>query len=360
MMKNYYIIILLIFVSTSILAQKKVSVERYKNIAMDIRDGNMQSVKDILKDGYSVEPPSDFEFSLLTAAVMFDQITIAQYLIDNGADVNYENGSGIEKTSVLGYAMLAEYPLEYVKLLLKNGANPNYKEASGLYIIDKAFNTRDNRIIFALLNAGANVNNTTYIEDYKYSTLGLLLSLHYDYSAVKLLIDAGADVNSKIYYPPENITISVLDFAEYINQNSDIVKLLKSNGAKNLYNSNSSSSTKYMSLNNIFSYIGGTNTTNASKNYSSSYNSDDYSSIDLEIRTFNLDKSNYCNGSCDRYVITFNQDVDGPNEWDLSKNQIYVFRKHNGEWHSSSSLIGSYIAHDKNDVEKWAIKKYSN
>ncbi len=75
---------------------------------------------------------------------------------------------------------------------------------------------------------------------------------------------------------------------------------------------------------------------------------------------FSLDKSNYCNGSCDRYVITFNQDIDGANEWDLSKNQIYVYRKHNGEWHSSSSLTTSYIARDKSDVEKWAIKKYSN
>ncbi len=359
-MKNYYILILLICVSvTHLLAQKKVSVEEYKSIAMDIRDNDAESVKNLVKDGYSLEPPSDFEFSLLTAAVMFDQLTIAQYLIDNGADVNYENGSGIEKTSVLGYAMLTEYPLEYVKLLLKNGANPNYKEASGVYMIDKAFSLKDNRIIFALLNAGANINNTTYIDGCKYSTIGLLLSLHYDYSAVKLLIDAGADVNSKIYYS-ENITISVLDFAEYININSDIVKLLKSSGAKNLYNSNSSSSTKYLSLNNIFSYIGGTNTTNASKDYSNSYNSNKYTNTNLEIVVFSLDKSNYCNGSCDRYIITFNQDVAGPNEWDLKKNQIYVYRKHNGEWHSSSSLIASYIAHDKDDVEKWAIEKYSN
>ena len=98
-------------------------------------------------------------------------------------------------------------------------------------------------------------------------------------------------------------------------------------------------------------------------NYSINENEDNNTTsnnntIVLKIVSFNLDKSNYCNGSCDRYIITFNQNVNGPNEWDLKKSQIYVYKKHNGEWHSSSSLIGSYIAHDKNKVKDWAVNKY--
>ena len=93
---------------------------------------------------------------------------------------------------------------------------------------------------------------------------------------------------------------------------------------------------------------------NTINNYSNSNNS-----VALTVKSIKLDKSNYCNGSCDRYIISFNQDVKGLGGWGLSANQFYVYKKHNGEWHSSSSLIGSYISHDKSKVESWAKKKYS-
>jgi len=355
-MKKIITTVVLTCFMISSFSQKSATISKYKEIASYINYGNIQEVKNFVNSGYSVKPPSDFEFSLLTVAIMYKQLIIAQYLIDSGADVNFENGSGKEKSSVLGYAFNIDNPYDYIKLLLQNGANPNYKEASGLYVIDKAFNTKNNNIILLLLNAGANVNNYTYIENIKYSSLGLLLSLHYDYTAVKMLIEKKADVNSKIYYSSKNITISVLDFAEYINKNSDIVKLLKANGAKNYYNTNSTSSNRYLSLNSIFSYIGTSNTSGASKNYSSSYNP--RNNTTLEIIGYYLDKSNFCNGSCDRYIISFNKEVNGPNEWNLNKNQIYVYLKHNGEWHSSSSLTGSYIARNKNKVKDWAINKY--
>ncbi len=356
-MKKIFSLIILVYLFSVAFSQKHTTIEKYKEVAGYIRYDNMAEVKKYVNLGYLVSPPVDFKFSLLTVSVMYERYEIAQYLIDNGANPNFENGEGSDKTSVLGFALNLDNPYNAVKILLKNGANPNYQEASGLYMIEKSFNSKNNNVIKLLLNAGASANNITYIENIKYSSLGLLLSLHYDYTAVKLMIEAGANVNSKIFNSSKNIKISVLDFAEYINNNSGVVSLLKKSGAKNYYNANSSSSTKYASLNSIFSYIGATNTSNSNSNTIS------YSENDIQIPTitsFSLDKSNFCNGNCNRYIITFNKVViGGGSSWELKKNQIYVYKKHNGEWHSSSSLIGSYISHDKSKVESWAKKKYS-
>ena len=358
-MKKSFIIFLLLLTFVGLFAQKNTTIEKYKEVAGYIQSGDFEQVKIYVNTGYSIKPPSGFLFSILTVAIFTEQLTIAQYLIDNGADVNYENGSGNDKTSVLGYALNLDTPTEAVKLLLKNGANPNYKESSGFYMLDKAFGSKNNTVISLLINAGANVNNKTYIEGITYSSLCLLLSLHYDYTAVKLMLDAGAELNSKIYYSTKSITLSVLDFAEYIDDSSDIVKLLKSKGANNYYKASSTSSTKYLSLNNIFSYIGNSNRTAESSSKSGSYNSNKYQN--LEIVGFYLNKTNYCNGDCDRYIISFNKEINNSGTWNIKKNQIYVYKKHNGEWYSSSSnfMNTTYIAHDKNEVMKWALKKYS-
>lgn len=244
---------------------KIASYEDYQGFAKNVKDGNFERVKEFVEKGYSLQPPSDFGYTVLVAAVNYlpFRSDIFNYLIENGADVNYINKDR-SNTTALSFA-INKNNTEAVKLLLENGANPNNEENSkefrgGLGLLEKAImSDKDKReIIKLLVNAGANVNNTTsYPERGKFSTLGLSLEVGKDYEIIKMLIEAGANVNGSIVLETGNTSQegSILDFAETKYPNSSIVTLLKSNGARSILNNQTPK--KYITLGdvmNVFSH----------------------------------------------------------------------------------------------------------
>jgi ankyrin repeat protein len=249
--------------------KKMLNTAGYRKLAKASAQGNFDHVKKIMGQGYSPKPPQGINASALTGAIAYNHLKIARLLLDNGADANFENDLGESSTTVLGFALNLDNPYDAVKMLLNEGADPNYCENGETYLIDKAINKKNNDVIQLLINAGANVDKTSYISPpgVYYPTLGLLLSMHFDYDAAKMLIDAGADINAKIRYPSENLILSVLDFAEGIDRHSDIVTLLKRSGAKNYYVKNQ---TQYITIGDIFNFLG-SNTSTSSSSSKDSY-----------------------------------------------------------------------------------------
>lgn len=244
--------------------EKLASTEEFRELGKNVKEGNLNEIIKFVENGYSFQPPSDFGFSILTYAVNYLPFRkdIFKYLVDNGADVNYIN----ENTTTALSAAINKNNTEAVKMLLESGANPNFREdwtkeniSKGMALLEKAImsDTDKKAIIKLLIDAGANVNNSTIDNSYGiFTTLGFAIGkaldrVNPDYELIKLLIDAGADVNGKVTLTGGNSTNSgtILDYVETKNPNSPIVTILKNAGAKSS-NANSTSK-KYITIGDI-------------------------------------------------------------------------------------------------------------
>ncbi|XP_062568316.1 uncharacterized protein LOC134230492, partial [Saccostrea cucullata] len=153
------------------------------------RGGHMSIVKELLGAGADVNLQGKND-TPLTAACNFGDESIVKELIGAGADVNLEVDNDTPMTAACkgGYESI-------VKELLRAGAHVNsHSELNNplTAAINAAANGEDISIMMDLIKAGANVN----IEGmFKTPLIGACEGGHL--SAVKQLLDAGADVNLK-------------------------------------------------------------------------------------------------------------------------------------------------------------------
>jgi hypothetical protein len=94
--------------------------ERTKNYFMTLKllIEHGAAVNNVYRDTDLVENFADIEYTLLELACEHNKFDIAQLLLDNGADVNANNGCAL-------YNCYKNNNLEMAKWLLKNGANAN-------------------------------------------------------------------------------------------------------------------------------------------------------------------------------------------------------------------------------------------
>ena len=184
----------------------------------------IRNIKEILEgDAYK-----DYKFDLnkikdsegktpLSNACYNDNIEVAKFLIEHGADVNSKDRDWY---TPLYWACYKEN-IELVKLLLEQGADVDSKNKKGetpLYWACKKGNTE---IVKLLLEHGADVN----IKD-KYVDTPLYWACVKNHTEVaKVLIGHGADVNSE-----NNYGVSPLSWA-CRNNNIELVKFLIEHGA---------------------------------------------------------------------------------------------------------------------------------
>jgi hypothetical protein len=122
-------------------------------------------IVNLIQDGANVNQINKVRQTPLIAAIDSGNIEFVQLLLDNGADIDYENTFGTRKITPLLFSFIIQEP-EITKILIKNKANINYQDSDGstaLMYAAKIYNPiLRKEIIQLLLDAGADptiVNN---------------------------------------------------------------------------------------------------------------------------------------------------------------------------------------------------------
>jgi len=216
-------------------------------------EGDIEQVKNLLQEGKFSDSISD----ALISAGANGKTEMVQFLIKNGADVNFvdvsgftplalastnadiarillENGAEVNKINQLsnggdGTALIiaAEGNYEVVKILLKNGADVNYVCKDNMTALTTALQNNQSDIACLLLKAGANPNC-------KYKGFSPLMWVvgqegKENIKLVEALLAAGADVNytfSKDMKPSELAGRTTLMAASLMGNTESVKNLL--------------------------------------------------------------------------------------------------------------------------------------
>ena len=96
-------------------------------------EGNLNSVKKYLAKGLDINAKGgSLKSSALLSATLYDQVKMAEFLIQNGADVNAKGDDG--GTALHAAAFLGQY--EIAKLLIQNGADVDARNNEGETVIN--------------------------------------------------------------------------------------------------------------------------------------------------------------------------------------------------------------------------------
>lgn len=186
-----------------------------------LKNHNNELVKVLIKNGTDLNTQDESNETALIFASIYGEEEIAKILIENGAQLNIQNFKG---ETALYWAATNGYE-EIVKLLVKKGADVNIAKETGETPLFSATIEGFTDIIKLFINNGANVN----VEDGSFSTPLIVASQSIyaqQYDILTILLKAGAkpnesdmDGNTALHYVSEQ------------RNNKSAVKLLLDNGA---------------------------------------------------------------------------------------------------------------------------------
>jgi ankyrin repeat protein len=99
-------------------------------------DGDLEKVKALLKEGYSINAFDDLSWTPLHCAAKENRIDVVKFLIDAGADVNAHHEKEIGDTA-LKLVVEENCTLEMVKILIDSGADPTIPGWMTLTALDR-------------------------------------------------------------------------------------------------------------------------------------------------------------------------------------------------------------------------------
>ena len=105
------------------------NIDLFKVIAYFIKKGDLESVRSFIESGYDVNAAEtgDFGSSLLHNAIRYGQMEIFNYLIDQGADLDFVDAVG---WTPLMEAIIDAKP-EFGKILVEKGADQSIMNQRG-------------------------------------------------------------------------------------------------------------------------------------------------------------------------------------------------------------------------------------
>ncbi len=159
-MKNKLILFLFLMAFVFIGAQKK-------NVFDIARSGTLQEMSELVKQNPGVADVNDqMGFSPLILACYRGNIEVAEFLIDQVKDLNYESREGTALA-----ALSINYNKQLVEKLLKKGANPNTADSQGNTPLLWAIKRSNVELLSILLNykADKNVKDLIGISAFEYA-----------------------------------------------------------------------------------------------------------------------------------------------------------------------------------------------
>lgn len=187
--------------------------------------GNINIMQYLIDNGIDVNGKADDngDTPLLWAVTGQNPYEASKLLIENGADINATNDSGVAPATILA----ASTP-KVVKLLKNNGADLDTKFLDYYPPIAIAAGAGNLEIVKALVENGANVNY--YPNDINYTAIFHAIDQH-NYEVAEYLFKNGVDLNIKM--KPDNDygrsikeSYNVLEYAEAI-QDKKMIDLVK-------------------------------------------------------------------------------------------------------------------------------------
>ncbi len=171
--------------------------ENAKKLLNSVRDGDLKSVKELLKYVKKIDSITNcYDETLLMTACSKKYLEISKELISAGVDVNKMNDRG--KTALIyacdSYSTDSEVVNELVKILLENGANPNKYKKGYDGAIHYAAMYNQVEAVKLLAQNGVNIDAKG---SYGRTPLIYAASSAKSLEMVRFFISSGANVNAK-------------------------------------------------------------------------------------------------------------------------------------------------------------------
>ena len=195
-----------------------------------VNEGNVKEAENILKKYNDYVNNRNYEgFTLLSLAVIRNNIEMAELLLKYKADVNAE----VDLTDSVLIGAVDNNNMEMVKLLLSYGADIDYQGFRGRTALFSSLNkggeNKENIEMVKLLIKNKADVNIAYDGDYGNEETPLMYAAMKGYKeTVKILIENKADINKRNIY-----NANALIYA-YIYGHEDIADILLQNGSDSL------------------------------------------------------------------------------------------------------------------------------
>lgn len=150
-MKMIKLLILALVLSIPAISQAKLTDDQQVEFAGGLQDGQIKIVKKYVENGEAGINDVYFGWSALQIAAGHGQLAVVKYLVEKGADINYQHP--VIKHTALQLAALSNYP-EIVKYLISKGADPDVKLLAGVSIIRPLREAGNTEMIDILKAAG--------------------------------------------------------------------------------------------------------------------------------------------------------------------------------------------------------------
>ncbi|MEI0565177.1 ankyrin repeat domain-containing protein [Brachyspira pulli] len=224
------LIFILFLFSLYLYSQTDNKTKAYERLREYVNEGNVKEAENILKKYNGDINNLDYEdFSLLSIAVMDNNIEMAELLLKYKADVNTVVSDG-DTALILA---VDNNNMEMVKLLLSYGADIDYQGFRGRTALFSSLNKGDNgkeniEMVKLLIKNKADVN-IAYDGDYENEETPLMYAIMKGYKeTVKILIENKADINKR-----NRNNANALIYA-YMFGHEDIADILLQNGSDSL------------------------------------------------------------------------------------------------------------------------------
>ena len=189
------------------------SINELLYVALDT--GNLEYVKECINSGANIDKVRDGglmskEYSTLSIAITNADYRLFEYLVVQGADVNYSNDKGISLLMMFSNSSITGEK-RFLDLMFEKGVDINHTDNEGYTALDYAVRNGSIESVLLFLEKGAQVSTNTYKMLMEYNNN----RGNADYNLIKAIFEA--DINQAVETGISPIVAkSIIGDSEYI------------------------------------------------------------------------------------------------------------------------------------------------